>query len=180
MTSELSLPRAETEACGLEIPIYPRAVLRFQMTPGNLPAGIQSGAAKADRTVSRESNLYPVTLKETALFGAQCWWYDPYHLLHASYTRNKSIESCCLSLQNGINPITTSIEGGAERRYGGCMKRHLEKGHVCIKGGPLSAPVVLEDALVEAAEALVRSAGLEQGMEGLGRAAAGSTSWGAL
>lgn len=42
------------------------------MTPGNLPAGIQSGAAKADRTVSGESNLYPVTPKETALFGAQC------------------------------------------------------------------------------------------------------------
>lgn len=56
------------------------------------------------------------------------------------------------------------------------MKRHLEKGPVCIKGGPLSAPVVLEVV----AEARVRSAGLEQGMEGLGRGAAGSTRWGAL
>ena len=56
--------------------------------------------------------------------------------------------------------------------------------HVCIKGGPLSAPVVLVGVLVGvlvvAAEALVTSARLEQGAEGQGRAAIGSTSWGVL
>lgn len=52
--------------------------------------------------------------------------------------------------------------------------------HVCIKGGPLSAPVVLVGVLVVAAEALVTSARLEQGTEGQGRAAIGSTSWGVL
>lgn len=34
--------------------VYPRAALLSKMTPGNLPAGIQSRAAKAERGVRRE------------------------------------------------------------------------------------------------------------------------------